>query len=56
MVYYSNFMYAQYAEATKAYIKSILVLLGADDDDDLDTAIDDIFSVETSLAEVRCPV
>ena len=42
----------QYTEVTKAYMRSILVLLGADDDDDLNTAIDSIFEFERSLSEV----
>ena len=45
-------MYTQYTDVTKAYIRSVLVLLGANDNDDLDTAVDGIFNVERSLAEV----
>ena len=37
---------------TKTYMKSILLLLGADDNEDLDNAIDEIYAIETSLAEV----
>ena len=45
-------MYTQYAEVTRAYIKAILLLLDANDNDALDTAINGIFELERRLAEV----
>ena len=45
-------VYTQYAEVTRAYIKAILLLLGADDNNTLDTAINGIFELERRLAEV----
>ena len=45
-------MYTQYAEATRVYIKAILLLLGADNNDALDTAINGIFELERRLAKV----
>jgi len=45
----------QYENATKTYMKSILMLLGADDDPDsgLDDAINQIYAIEKDLAEVQ---
>ena len=43
----------QYINVTTMYMKSVLLLLGADDTTDLDTAINEIFQFETDLAEVQ---
>ena len=42
----------QYTDVTKMYMKSVLLLLGAVNNTDLDTAIDGIFQLERDLAEV----
>jgi len=54
-VWIINISLTQYEDATKAYMKSILMLLGADDDPDsgLDNAINQIYAIEKDLAEVR---
>ena len=41
----------QYIDVTKAYMKSILLLLGADDTG-LDAVIEDIYELERDLASV----
>lgn len=41
----------KYANITEPYMKSILLLLGAEDGGDLDAAIDEIYEIERILAE-----
>ena len=45
--------YIQYFNVTKVYMRSVLLLLGANDTTELDAAINDIFELERTLAEVR---
>ena len=46
-------LYIQYFNVTEVYMKSVLLLLGANDTTELDKAISDIFELERTLAEVR---
>ena len=46
------YLYIQYIDVTKAYMKSILLLLGANDTADLDTVIENIYELESNLANV----